>query len=461
MISSEVQRTLVKSPPELWTELSDPESLARHLGELGEIRITRTEPENLVEWEAEGTTGTVEIAPSGWGTRVTLTVLRELPADDGAPEGEADPEVADAGQPEPEASAADVEAEAPAADVESEACAAEAGGSDADTETETEAAPAADAPPEAEAAPETEPVTEAEATPQASAAVPDPADDKRSEPTAERKPAPATEAARRAAGWPSTPHSPGPAIDSEPRAHEGIDGSSPAPDALHEWAEQSAAEAGIREDRQPEDEAPAEPEPAKRGLFARLFGRRVRAKMTVPLEDEGLQAEGPELAAGPEALGETEESEPGAPDNELGEAEAASGAPFAAPAGEESETGELELAEAHGAEPVADAPGIEELGETEVEPAEVETLGEPEPAGAQIAADAPGVTTEDAPPEPAAQGEDPEPRAEASGEAATPVEDLAAELRAAEDVAAEQVEAVLTGVLDRLGSAHHRPFSRS
>ena len=58
MITSEVQRTLVKSPPELWSELSDPESLARHLGELGEIAITRVEPENLVEWEAEGTTGT-------------------------------------------------------------------------------------------------------------------------------------------------------------------------------------------------------------------------------------------------------------------------------------------------------------------------------------------------------------------------------------------------------------------
>ena len=42
MISSEVQRTLVKSPPELWAELSDPAALARHLGELGEIRIVRT-----------------------------------------------------------------------------------------------------------------------------------------------------------------------------------------------------------------------------------------------------------------------------------------------------------------------------------------------------------------------------------------------------------------------------------
>ncbi len=59
MISSEVQRTLVKSPPELWAELSDPDSLARHLGELGEIRITRAEPEKRVEWEAEGTRGSV------------------------------------------------------------------------------------------------------------------------------------------------------------------------------------------------------------------------------------------------------------------------------------------------------------------------------------------------------------------------------------------------------------------
>ncbi len=40
-VSSEVQRTLVKSPPELWAELSDAEALTRHLSELGEIRITQ------------------------------------------------------------------------------------------------------------------------------------------------------------------------------------------------------------------------------------------------------------------------------------------------------------------------------------------------------------------------------------------------------------------------------------
>jgi hypothetical protein len=78
MVSSEVQRTLVKSPPELWAELSDPGTLARHLGELGEIRITRTKPEERVEWEAGSTRGTVVIKPSGWGTKVTLSVTRDI-----------------------------------------------------------------------------------------------------------------------------------------------------------------------------------------------------------------------------------------------------------------------------------------------------------------------------------------------------------------------------------------------
>jgi hypothetical protein len=66
-------RTLVKSPPELWAECSDAEALARHIGEFGEIRITRLEPETSVAWEGERASGTVQIEPSGWGTRVTLT----------------------------------------------------------------------------------------------------------------------------------------------------------------------------------------------------------------------------------------------------------------------------------------------------------------------------------------------------------------------------------------------------
>src|SRR5258705_1517592 len=67
------QRTLVKSPPELWAELSDIDALARHLGEFGEIRITRLDPETTVAWEGDRARGTVELEPSGWGTKVTIT----------------------------------------------------------------------------------------------------------------------------------------------------------------------------------------------------------------------------------------------------------------------------------------------------------------------------------------------------------------------------------------------------
>ncbi len=38
--------------------------------------------------------------------------------------------------------------------------------------------------------------------------------------------------------------------------------------------------------------------------------------------------------------------------------------------------------------------------------------------------------------------------------------DLSEELKAAEEAAAEETAVALTAVLDRLGAAHHRPFSR-
>src|SRR3982751_5581639 len=84
----EAHRRLVKSPPELWAELSDVEALARHLGEFGEIRITRTDPETTVAWEGEHARGTVSIESSGWGTKVGLTAEAIRPE---APEVEAKP----------------------------------------------------------------------------------------------------------------------------------------------------------------------------------------------------------------------------------------------------------------------------------------------------------------------------------------------------------------------------------
>jgi hypothetical protein len=94
----EAKRTLVKSPPELWAELSDMAALARHLGEFGEIRITRTEPETVVEWEGDLASGSVRLEPSGWGTKVTLTALPVM-VDPPPPEPEPEPEPV--AEPEP------------------------------------------------------------------------------------------------------------------------------------------------------------------------------------------------------------------------------------------------------------------------------------------------------------------------------------------------------------------------
>ena len=96
MLDLTAKRTLVKSPPELWSELSEVERLARHLGAFGEIKITKLEPEHTVAWEGESASGTVMIEPSGWGTRVTLNAHVE------------------GGEPEPEPEPAPVEAPEPA-----------------------------------------------------------------------------------------------------------------------------------------------------------------------------------------------------------------------------------------------------------------------------------------------------------------------------------------------------------
>jgi hypothetical protein len=78
-MTTEVHRRLVKSPPELWAEVSDPESLGRRLAEFGEIRITRVEPETIVAWEGEHAGGTIEIGSSGWGTAVRMTAEPVVP----------------------------------------------------------------------------------------------------------------------------------------------------------------------------------------------------------------------------------------------------------------------------------------------------------------------------------------------------------------------------------------------
>src|SRR5512133_2518646 len=124
------QRTLVKSPPELWAELSDVESLARHLGEFGEIRITRLDPETTVAWEGDRARGTVQLEPSGWGTKVTITAelaaVAEPEAEPVAAEPDPEPALPEPEPPasDPEPAAAEPEPE-PAAEAEPLAAATE------------------------------------------------------------------------------------------------------------------------------------------------------------------------------------------------------------------------------------------------------------------------------------------------------------------------------------------------
>jgi hypothetical protein len=106
----QAQRRLVKSPPELWTELSDAAALARHLGELGEIRITRLEPESKVVWEGERASGEVELDQAGWGTQVTFRVNLAEP-EPAEPEPEPEPIAAEPLAAEPELIAAETEPE--------------------------------------------------------------------------------------------------------------------------------------------------------------------------------------------------------------------------------------------------------------------------------------------------------------------------------------------------------------
>ena len=80
MTSVEISRTLVKSPPELWSELQ-----GDRLTEAVDGRITESsEPERTLAWAGLGATGTVRLESSSWGTKVTLTAeIEEQVADVG------------------------------------------------------------------------------------------------------------------------------------------------------------------------------------------------------------------------------------------------------------------------------------------------------------------------------------------------------------------------------------------
>jgi hypothetical protein len=369
MISSEVQRTLVKSPPELWAEISDPAALARHLGEFGEIRITRVEPEQRVEWEAGDTSGSVVIKPSGWGTKVKLTVTRE-PAEVA---GEVPQAPAAAGPAEPEAEWSDEDK--PSSD-------APIGASQTDEPVR--------------ASGDDQAFVDDEAAPQVDGSA-----------LLEDESAPLDEPAL---------------LQDEPAL---LDEQALLEDE-HDLEDEPSLAPGAGDRAVPE---------ARRGFFARLFGRR-RGRAAI----ERLAA--PDGA--PEQMPEIARQRAAAPYNALAvwasqmdptdgvDDEPAEALPAVQYAQDDAAQMPLDASRAIGAE-APPAPVDEMAPQPRAEPAEALDACE-----ATIAGGACDDAAEDA------QRADVAPDAEASEEAAT-----------------EQVTAVLTGVLDRLGAAHHRPFSRA
>jgi hypothetical protein len=73
-------RTLVKSPPELWELLDQPERMqglmCGLLGRATDVSVEQREPESLLRWEASDDGAQawieVELAEKGWGTNVKL-----------------------------------------------------------------------------------------------------------------------------------------------------------------------------------------------------------------------------------------------------------------------------------------------------------------------------------------------------------------------------------------------------
>jgi hypothetical protein len=72
MYSIEVERTLVRSPHELWDRLCDHPGIARWLSG---VQIEGIEPPTRIEWTFRGANGLIELEAAPWGTRVRARVM--------------------------------------------------------------------------------------------------------------------------------------------------------------------------------------------------------------------------------------------------------------------------------------------------------------------------------------------------------------------------------------------------
>jgi hypothetical protein len=397
-VSSEVQRTLVKSPPELWAELSDPASLANHLGELGEIRIVRTVPETTVEWEAAEVTGTVQIKPSAWGTRVTLSVTRERAQLDPEPQlvgaGVGAPTVQPDAQPQAQPHGSELAASA-----------------FAESKFVSEAASGSARPADVESAPGVESESPApadvESAPEAESKSTGPAD-------AESAQAPQSE-------------NPGKLGAGRTPAAAPADRAPPAPGATGHGDAQSAAS---EPEHHPEGVAtagePRESQPrlaARRRFLKRAWRRLRRLRPVAPTPS-------PVVESAEDPLPEPSAAAAGEPSPML-------------PA---SEPGEERLTP----QPAPVAGGQPSRADSPSEPGEERVAQGPSAVTAGEAASATGLAParSDGP-------NDPELERRAAQTANAPPDPGELERRTV-----EEMTAVLMSMLDRLGAAHHRPFSR-
>jgi uncharacterized protein YndB with AHSA1/START domain len=81
-VTVQAERTLVKSPPELWEHVDDPELMSRWSGELlggGDpppVEVEARSPEELLAWRPagrmDGAAIELSMAEKGWGTNVSI-----------------------------------------------------------------------------------------------------------------------------------------------------------------------------------------------------------------------------------------------------------------------------------------------------------------------------------------------------------------------------------------------------
>lgn len=79
------EKTLVKSLPELWELVNQPERMqgliSALIGRAAEVKVTASEPEVRLAWEAaavaEQASIEIQMEEKGWGTRVKVEVSRD------------------------------------------------------------------------------------------------------------------------------------------------------------------------------------------------------------------------------------------------------------------------------------------------------------------------------------------------------------------------------------------------